>query len=184
MGTGTAPAIEVVADNGVRDFHTCVLAGELMKEDEIVRAVIDANQYLVLGTADAAGRPWTTPVYFAHEHYREFFWVSAPDRTHSQNLILRPSVAMVIFDSQARINTGQGVYIAADANQADDAHLAHAVEIFSTRCQAHGGRAFDVDEVTGRADLRMYHAVADQLWILAKDGGPDRRIPVEAVRPS
>jgi nitroimidazol reductase NimA-like FMN-containing flavoprotein (pyridoxamine 5'-phosphate oxidase superfamily) len=32
----------------------------------LARDVIDANQYLVLGTADPDGRPWTTPVYFAH----------------------------------------------------------------------------------------------------------------------
>ena len=29
------------------------------------RAIIDANLYLTLGTTDADGRPWTSPVYFA-----------------------------------------------------------------------------------------------------------------------
>jgi nitroimidazol reductase NimA-like FMN-containing flavoprotein (pyridoxamine 5'-phosphate oxidase superfamily) len=145
----------------------------------LAREVIDANQYLVLGTADPTGRPWTTPVYFAHHDYREFFWVSAPERRHSQNLLSRPEVAIVIFDSQARINTGQGVYIAASATEIDAAELVRGIEIFSARCLTHGGRAFSASEVTGDADLRLYHAVADQHWILAKDGGPDRRIPVK-----
>ena len=149
-----------------------------MNPAEIARAVIDANQYMVLGTADASGRPWTTPVYFAHEQFRDFYWVSSPDRTHSQNLLARPAVAIVIFDSQARINTGQGVYIAAEAGQVEQARLSRAVEIFSARCLKHGGRAFDVADLTGQADLRIYHARAEQQWILAKDGGPDRRIPV------
>jgi predicted pyridoxine 5'-phosphate oxidase superfamily flavin-nucleotide-binding protein len=30
--------------------------------DALARAVIDANLYMVLGTADEDGRPWVTPV--------------------------------------------------------------------------------------------------------------------------
>jgi hypothetical protein len=145
----------------------------------LARELIDANKYLVLGTADASGRPWTTPVYFAHHDYREFFWVSAPERRHSQNLLGRPEVALVVFDSQARINTGQGVYMAATAGEVDDADLGRGTEIFSARCVAHGGRAFSIDDVTGDAGLRLFRARADQHWILADDGGPDRRISVD-----
>jgi len=39
----------------------------------IARTIIDANMYMVLGTADKTGRPWTSPVYFAYEKYREFY---------------------------------------------------------------------------------------------------------------
>jgi hypothetical protein len=143
--------------------------------------VIDANQYLVLGTADASGRPWTTPVYFAHHNYREFFWVSAPERTHSQNLLARSEVAVVVFDSRAAINTGQGVYIAAGAEQVNDIDVARGIEIFSARSLSHGGRAFSETDVTGNADMRLYRAFAEQHWVLAKDGGPDRRIPVDNI---
>jgi hypothetical protein len=41
--------------------------------------------------------------------YREFFWVSSPDSTHSRNLAGRPDVSIVIFDSSVPISTGQGV---------------------------------------------------------------------------
>ncbi|GAA5010516.1 pyridoxamine 5'-phosphate oxidase family protein [Actinopolymorpha pittospori] len=43
------------------------------------RAIIDANLYLILGTADPDGRPWTSPVYFAPAGDREFYWLSATD---------------------------------------------------------------------------------------------------------
>ncbi len=33
---------------------------------QTVRDIIEASRYLVLATADTAGRPWSTPVYFAH----------------------------------------------------------------------------------------------------------------------
>jgi uncharacterized protein YhbP (UPF0306 family) len=157
--------------------------GEPVTAASLARGVIDANQYLVLGTADAAGRPWTTPVYFAHEDYREYFWVSAPDRTHSQNLAARPEVAAVIFDSQTRISTGQGVYMAAIAKQVDDPDLSRGIASFSARSQTHGGRSFSIADVTGEANLRLYHALAEQHWILAMDDGPDRRIPVDISAP-
>jgi Pyridoxamine 5'-phosphate oxidase len=35
------------------------------------RAIIDANLYMVIGTADEAGRPWVSPVYYAPAAYRE-----------------------------------------------------------------------------------------------------------------
>ena len=159
------------------------MSGGPLNAASLAREMIDANQYLVLGTADLSGRPWTTPVYFAHHDYREFIWVSAPERAHSQNLLVRPEVAIVVFDSQAQINTGQGVYIAATAEQIGDADLTRDIGTFSARSLAHGGRAFSVSEVSGDADLRLYRAVADQHWILAKDGGPDRRIPIDIGAP-
>ena len=33
---------------------------------QTARDIIEASRYLVLATADAAGRPWSSPVYFAH----------------------------------------------------------------------------------------------------------------------
>jgi predicted pyridoxine 5'-phosphate oxidase superfamily flavin-nucleotide-binding protein len=44
------------------------------------RHVIDASQYLVLATVDEHGVPWASPVWYAHEGYREFFWVSRQGR--------------------------------------------------------------------------------------------------------
>jgi predicted pyridoxine 5'-phosphate oxidase superfamily flavin-nucleotide-binding protein len=40
------------------------------------RSIVDADLYLVLATADGTGRPWSSPVYFAHDRYAGFFWVA------------------------------------------------------------------------------------------------------------
>ena len=58
-----------------------------------VRDIVEANRYLVLATADATGRPWSSPVYFAHDDFTRFFWVSSPDVTHSRNIAVRPLIA-------------------------------------------------------------------------------------------
>ena len=76
---------------------------------DVSRAIVDDNLYMVLATADADGRPWASPVHFAHEAYRRFIWVSAPDSTHSCNIAVRPECSIVIFDSRVPINSGQAV---------------------------------------------------------------------------
>ena len=47
----------------------------------VARAIIDGSWYMVLGTADADGRPWVTPVYYAPSGYTELYWVGPPRRT-------------------------------------------------------------------------------------------------------
>ncbi|NEE02415.1 pyridoxamine 5'-phosphate oxidase family protein [Phytoactinopolyspora halotolerans] len=152
-----------------------------MAADLAVRAVkdiVEGNLYLVLATADATGRPWSSPVYFAHIGFTEFLWVSNPDVTHSRNIAGRPEVGIVIFDSRAEIGTGQGVYMSAVGELLEGDDVREGIDAYSRRSVAHGGREWTSDDVRPGGDLRLYRAVADSHWILAKDGQPDHRIPV------
>lgn len=143
-----------------------------------VREIVDANRYLVLSTADATGRPWASPVYFAHIGFTEFFWVSSPGATHSHNIAARPEVGIAVFDSHAEIGTGQGVWMAAVAGPADGDAAARGIEVFSRRSVAHGGHVWTPADVAPGGELRLYRAVAASHSVLAKDGRPDHRIAV------
>ena len=145
---------------------------------QTARDIIEASRYLVLATADAAGRPWSSPVYFAHIGFTEFYWVSSPEVTHSRKIAVRPEVGVAVFDSHAEIGTGQGVYMSAAATLLEDGETARGIEAFSRRSVAHGGHEWTSADVRPGAGLRLYRATADSLWILAKDGQPDHRIPV------
>ena len=146
--------------------------------EQTARDIIEASLYLVLATADAAGRPWSSPVYFAHIGFTEFFWVSSPDVTHSRNIEVRPEVGIVVFDSGAPIRTGQGVYMSAAARLLEGDETARGIEAFSRRSVAHGGEEWTSEDVRPGSGLRLYRATADSHWILARDGQPDHRIPV------
>jgi nitroimidazol reductase NimA-like FMN-containing flavoprotein (pyridoxamine 5'-phosphate oxidase superfamily) len=141
----------------------------------VARAIIDANLYMVLGTADASGSPWVSPVYFASSAFREFYWVSSPDATHSRNLAARPELSVVIFDSQSAIDTGQAVYMSARAEEMSGEERGPALEIFSRRSQRHGGRPWSLADVQSPARLRLYRAAASAHYVL--DEG-DNRVPV------
>jgi hypothetical protein len=145
---------------------------------QAVRDIIEASRYLVLATADATGRPRSSPVYFAHIGFTEFLWVCSPEATHSVNIAVRPEVGIVVFDSQAAIGAGQGVYMSAAATLLEEGEVARGIEAFSSRSAAHGSRGWASQDVRRGAGLRLYRATADSHWILAKDGRPDHRIPV------
>jgi nitroimidazol reductase NimA-like FMN-containing flavoprotein (pyridoxamine 5'-phosphate oxidase superfamily) len=139
------------------------------------KAIIDTNLYMVLGTADEAGHPWVSPVYYAPVDYREFVWVSRPETLHSHNLAARPEISIVIFDSSVPIGTGQGVYMAATAEEVTgDARVA-AIEAFSRRSLEHGGREWTLADVEPQAEFRLYRATASAHYIL---GSIDRLVAV------
>jgi uncharacterized protein YhbP (UPF0306 family) len=128
--------------------------------EDLARAIIDENLYMTLGTADDAGRPWPSPVYYAVDGYREFIWVSRPESRHSRNLAVRPDLGIVIFDSRMPINTGQGVYMSAVAKELTGPEADRAIDTFSARSLMHGGDAWTLADVREPAELRLYRAIA------------------------
>jgi len=141
-----------------------------------VRAILDANAYLTLATADADGVPWASPVWFAHAGYRELFWVSDPEARHSRNIAERAGVGVVVFDTQAPIGTGRGVYLRAIAAQVGDEDLERGLAIFSQRSRDQGGRAWTAADVRPPARHRLYRALVHEHHLGGRD---DRRTLVD-----
>ena len=139
------------------------------------REIIDENLYLVLGTADGAGRPWVSPVYYAPAGYGEFFWVSSPEADHSRNLAARGEISIVIFDSRVPIGTGQGVYMRAAAEEASGSDSQRGIDVFSRRSVEHGGSEWTLEDVRAPARHRLYRALASEHYVL---GPRDQRVRV------
>ena len=142
---------------------------------DVARAIVDDNLYLVLATADAEGRPWASPVYFAHDAYRRFIWVSAPDSTHSRNITVRPAVSIVIFDSRVPVNSGQAVYMSATAEEVAEDEREQLAATFSDRSQQHAAGTWTSADVVAPARLRLYVATAEEQFVL---GERDERVGV------
>jgi nitroimidazol reductase NimA-like FMN-containing flavoprotein (pyridoxamine 5'-phosphate oxidase superfamily) len=142
---------------------------------DVAKEIVDRNLYMVLATSDRSGQPWASPVYFAHSGYREFFWVSAPEAAHSRNLLERREVGIVIFDSSAPINTGQGVYVSGVAQELPAHETPEGIALFSERSASHGGEEWTVDDVREPARLRLYRATAEATYVLDEH---DQRVEV------
>jgi uncharacterized protein YhbP (UPF0306 family) len=94
------------------------------------RAIIDRNHYMTLGTANADGEPWASPVYYVADGYSTFYWISSPEATQVRNIAVRPRVGIVVFNSQQEPGTGEGVYMAATAGELTGAELDRGLEIY------------------------------------------------------
>ncbi|GAA0915916.1 pyridoxamine 5'-phosphate oxidase family protein [Virgisporangium aurantiacum] len=147
--------------------------------DETARTIIDANSYLTLATADADGKPWATPVWFAADEYTDFIWLSRPTTRHSTNIAARPDVGIVVFDSTVPINQGQAVYVEAVAGEVPAAEVERAVAVFSARSVARGGRPYRAADVVEPAGFRLYRARAVAHYVL---DAHDSRVPVAPGR--
>jgi Pyridoxamine 5'-phosphate oxidase len=141
----------------------------------LAREIIDANQYMTLATADGDGRPWATPVWFAHQGYTDLFWVSRPDARHSRNLAIRPEVGIVIFDSTVPAGSGQAVYVEALATELEEAGPEQGIAVFSRRSEEQGAGRWSLADVSGPAPFRLYRARASAHFVLT---GNDQRLAV------
>ena len=139
------------------------------------RAIVDANEFMTLATADLSGMPWASPVWFAHDDYTAFIWASKPGARHSRNLADRPEVAIVIFDSTARPGATTALYVEATAEQLYGADLDAAIETYSRRSQAFGLPAWAREALTEPAPHRLYRATTLQAYVL---DDRDRRVAI------
>ena len=137
-----------------------------MNDAERARSIIESNSYMTLATADAAGTPWASPVWFAHDRLAEFVWASRPGARHSRNVAARHEVGIVIFDSTVVPGTGTGVYLEATASEAAPDDIERVLATFSARSLAQGNAPWTADDVTGDAQFRIYAARATTTWVL------------------
>jgi len=145
----------------------------------MARSIIESNRYMVLGTADEAGVPWVTPVWFAQSEYRRFVWVSSPDRRHSRNVRTRPELSIVIFDSRVAVGSARAVYMSGRAEEVPGADLERDIALFDSTGQAQGlTRRWALADVLAPAPYRLYRATVSQHWVLDPDSSPDDRAEV------
>jgi hypothetical protein len=141
----------------------------------MAEAIIDANAYMTLATADATGKPWASPVWFAPDRYRQLLWVSRPDARHSRNLAARPEVGIVIFDSTVPEGDAQAVYIDATVELAPEGDLESLMDVFSERSVARLDTPWPVQKVTGDAPHRLYVATVHEAFVLTEG---DQRLAI------
>src|SRR5215471_15926631 len=90
---------------------------------------------MTLATADASGKPWGSPVFFADDDAFRLYWVSSSGAVHSASIRVRPQVAITVLGEPPDY-FGDGVYFEAIATELHDlAEVEHAIQVRRTRHQ-------------------------------------------------
>lgn len=79
---------------------------------EDVTSLLFTSNFMTLATADGDGLPWVSPVEFACDEDLRFYWYSAVDARHSQNVRANARAALSIYDCTLTpfVRAAQGLY--------------------------------------------------------------------------
>lgn len=144
---------------------------------ETVPRLLAQHRYLVLGTADAEGRPWVTPVFYAADGEHRVLWVSSADSRHSRNISACPAVAITIFDSHSPVGKAEAIYLEATAELVTSHAAAAAVDRLNTRLPT--SHRLGPDDIAPAGPLQVYQAIITQHFVLIRGGDPRFGHPVD-----
>jgi uncharacterized protein YhbP (UPF0306 family) len=136
-----------------------------------VDRVLAANRYFVLGTADAAGQPWVTPVFFAPLDADRVCWVSSPDSRHSRNIARRAGVAITVFDSSVEVGHAEAAYFDAEAAQATPDETGTALQALNSRLPQ--DKRLSGEDLQPGGPLVIYRADLRHRYVLVRGGNAE-----------
>ena len=84
-------------------------------DGERARQLIANNKYMVVATTDKELKPWAAPVFYVHDKKYNFFFLSAADSRHGENISENRNISIVIFDSSQPIGSYDGVQMEGEA---------------------------------------------------------------------
>jgi len=135
-----------------------------MNKNEIARYIIDNSDLMTVATANKDGKPWVSPVGYSVDKDYNLYWTSHKDAIHSQNVRLRPEVAIVIVGKNPEENM-DGVYFDATTEELNDPlELEAAIQLVNGRNKESKYVIGSTDNVTGDAIWRIYKATPKQAW--------------------
>ncbi len=141
--------------------------------------IIDNNSYMVICTATADGKPWGVPVFFAFSpNYKSFYFISAIDSRHAENMDANPMVSMVIFDSSSPIGSSEGVEIEGSVYVVGSAGIKDAINIYSerlSRISKSDSVKYDPDQYLSPAEFRFFEVKVQKIYV----SGEERRVEVD-----
>jgi hypothetical protein len=137
-----------------------------MNLEAYAREMLDEHRYLVLGTADADGEPWVSPVFYALDGYSRLYWLSDPQSRHSRNLAVRPSLSMVVYDTGAPVGAARAVYMSGHAEIVSGDTLAEELRRYNDGGAGKGASEFGLPSVGEGGTLRLYRATITDHWVL------------------
>lgn len=158
------------------------MATKVADYNEKARQIILWNKYLVLATCDKSANPWSNPVFYAYDKSYNFYFLSATDSRHSENIAENPKIAASIFDSSQRVGLSDGVQMEGDAKILGGKAVEQAVEIYSKRLfpesDMKGSERYDPKDYSEPAEFRFFKITPNKIYVT----GVDRRVEVDLIK--
>ncbi|TDD64367.1 pyridoxamine 5'-phosphate oxidase family protein [Jiangella aurantiaca] len=154
-----------------------------MTHEDNARRLIERTRYMSLGTVDPDGRARVSPVYYAPDGYDIFYWMSAPEARHSQNIVRHPEVSMVIYDSTVPIGGDvRAVYLLATAGQVPDDELEACAPVACRARFPERQEPFPVEWLYPPERLRLWRARVTEHSVHVRGSDPEYGTGIDTRR--
>jgi len=134
-----------------------------MKTDLVDQAKKTIAERFFLNIASVGrdyGQPWNTPVYFTFDQKYNFYWTSAREAVHSQNINSNSSVFITIYEPD---EMGVGVYIEAEATELDNE--IQIIEVLKIMDRTEEKTVRDPKNYLNESPLRIYKAIPKKVSV-------------------
>lgn len=103
---------------------------------------------------------WTCTVYFAYDENLNLYWISRPDRRHSQEITQNPKVSGAIVKLHTYGEKVRGVQYQGTAQKLENEEEVFAIETYTNRYNTARPR------VTPQEESRSIYRVKPELFVL------------------
>lgn len=91
----------------------------------------EANMLQVVTAKD--NQPWAATVYFAYDANLNLYWLSKPDRRHSQEIRSNPKVGGVVVLAHVHGDKVRGLQLEGKAEEMGEVGIDEALKVYSDR---------------------------------------------------
>ena len=127
-----------------------------------LQAVLKRIPCVTIATVREDGKPWNTPIVGHFDDDLNLYFITAKNSQHGRNIDRCPDIFVVVYDTEAPLGTGEGLYM-----QMRAAVLQTPAAITQARKAA--GLHFS-ERIPGHADFlgdcprRFYKATLERIW--------------------
>jgi uncharacterized protein YhbP (UPF0306 family) len=157
------------------------MAARTGEYNEKARGIIRNNAYMILATSNKNAAPWASPVFYAYDKKYNFYFLSAIDSRHAENLLENPKVGIAIFDSGQKIGTSDGIQMEGSVKVVEGKEVENAIELYSKRLfpesKMKGTDRYDPKSYLEPAEFRFFKVTPSLIYVT----GVDRRVEVDLL---
>ncbi len=152
---------------------------------ETAREIIRANRYMSLATGDGKS-VWISPVAYVVDANYNFYWYSAKDAHHSENIHSNSNSAAAIFNSTEPSDRVNGVQMPGNAFVVAEFNLLQVMDLYWKQSfpdeSVRARWIRPASDFMGDAILRFYQFSPTQVFILDPDSPRRLEVSLEELR--
>ena len=147
--------------------------------EEKAKKILSKCIYMAVGTSTNDGKPWIAPVLYVYDEDYNFYFLSAVDSLHSENILKNPNVAITIFDSHQRIGVSDGIQIEGRAELVEKGEIKKAITLYCKKVfpdsDMPATERYRSEDYLGAAEFRFFKIKPVNAYIT----GENRRIRIQ-----